>query len=154
MLWRSIRCAKWPLPVELYVAFSAGEEFSGFGARQAAEALAPDEAIVVDVTHGESAAPQKKRPFRLAPGAAIGIAPVLSGEVTGQLLALAKQHRVPHVKEAMSGKTGTNSDAIASSRNGVAVGLVSIPLRYMHSGCEVIDLADMKACILPAQLVY
>ncbi|PWM41818.1 MAG: peptidase M42 [Clostridiales bacterium] len=137
---------KMPLPIELYVAFSAGEEFSGFGARQAAEALAPDEAIVVDVTHGESAGTPKEKAFPLGSGAAIGIAPVLSGEVTGQLLALAKQHRVPHVKEAMSGKTGTNSDAIASSRNGVAVGLVSIPLRYMHSGCEVIDLADMKAC--------
>lgn len=137
---------KMPLPVDLYVVFSAGEEFGGFGVRHAAWSIEPDEALVVDVTHGVSANTPKTKAFELGSGAAIGISPVLNGEVTAQLFALAEQYRIPYTREAMSGRTGTNSDGIAVTKKGVRTGLVSIPLRYMHSGCEVIDLGDMKAC--------
>lgn len=140
------RLQKMPLPVELYTVFSAGEEFSGFGARHAAWEIAPDEAIVVDVTHGVSNNTPKEKAFALGSGAVIGVSPVLNGEVTARLLELADRHDIPFAREAMSGRTGTNSDCIAASRGGVAVGMVSIPLRYMHSGCEVVDLADMQAC--------
>lgn len=137
---------KMPLPVDLYVAFSTGEEFSGYGARHAVWSVEPDEALVIDVTHGVSANTPKSKAFELGSGVAIGISPVLNGEVTAQLFSLAEQYKIPFTREAMSGRTGTNSDGIAVSKNGVRTGLVSIPLRYMHSGCEVIDLADMKAC--------
>ncbi len=137
---------KMPLPVDLYTVFSAGEEFSGFGARHAAWEIAPDEAIVVDVTHGESHGTPKDKAFPLGSGAVIGISPILSGDVTDRLLKLAEHHAIPFAREAASGRTGTNSDYIAASRTGVATGLISIPLRYMHSGCEVVDLTDMRAC--------
>jgi endoglucanase len=136
--------------VDLYVVFSAGEEFSGFGARHAAWAIEPDEAIVIDVTHGVSANTPKDKAFALGSGAIVGIAPILNGGMTDKLLDLAERCKLPFAKEAMGGRTGTNSDCVATSRNGVPTALVSIPLRYMHSGCEVVDLADMKAC---AQLI-
>ncbi len=137
---------KMPLPVDLYVVFSAGEEFSGFGARQAAWDIAPDEALVVDVTHGVSPNTPKTKAFELGSGVAIGISPVLNGEVTERLISLSEQYRILYSREAMSGRTGTNSDGIAVAKKGVRVGLLSVPLRYMHSGCEVVHLADMKAC--------
>ncbi len=137
---------KMPLMVDLYVVFSAGEEFSGFGARHAAWQIEPYEAIVVDVTHGVSANAPKTKAFELGCGAVIGVSPILNGEVTSQLFRLADEYRIPISREAMSGRTGTNSDCIAASKKGVRTGLVSIPLRYMHSGSEVVDLADMKAC--------
>ncbi len=137
---------KMPLPVDLYTVFSAGEEFSGFGARHAANDLAPDEALVVDVTHGVSVNTPKEKAFPLGNGAVIGIAPILNGDVTNRLLSLAEKYQIAHTREAMSGRTGTNCDCIVNSRCGVPTGLVSIPLRYMHSGCEVVDLADMKEC--------
>ncbi|MBQ8893587.1 MAG: M42 family peptidase [Clostridia bacterium] len=137
---------KMPLPVDLYTVFSAGEEFSGFGARHAAWELGPDEAIVVDVTHGTSNNTPKDKAFPLGSGAVVGISPVLNGEVTARLFELADRYDIPFAREAMGGRTGTNSDCIAASRCGVATGMVSIPLRYMHSGCEVADLSDMHAC--------
>lgn len=139
------RLQKMPLPVDLYTVFSAGEEFSGFGARHAAWETAPDEALVVDVTHGSSNGTPKDKAFPLGSGAVIGIAPILNGEVTECLFSLAEKHGLPYAREAVSGRTGTNSDYIAVSRGGVPTGLVSIPLRYMHSGCEVADLKDLQA---------
>jgi endoglucanase len=53
------------LPVDVYTVFSAGEEFSGFGARHAAWEIAPEEAIVVDVTHGVSNGTPKEKAFPL-----------------------------------------------------------------------------------------
>ncbi len=139
------RLQKMPLPVDLYTVFSAGEEFSGFGVRHAAWELEPDEALVVDVTHGASGGTPKDKAFPLGSGAVIGIAPILNSEVTDCLFSLAEKHELPFAREAVSGRTGTNSDHIAVSRGGVPTGLVSIPLRYMHSGCEVADLKDLQA---------
>jgi putative aminopeptidase FrvX len=41
----------------------------------------------------------------------------------------------------------TDADAIHLSRAGVPTGLVSIPLRYMHSAIELCDLADVEAAV-------
>jgi endoglucanase len=32
-------------------------------------------------------------------------------------------------------------------RGGVATGLVSVPLRYMHTPSEVVDLEDVERCV-------
>ena len=49
----------------------------------------------------------------------------------------------------MGGKTGTDGDVISLSGCGVKTGLVSIPLRNMHTDCEVISLSDiMSVCDL------
>ena len=46
--------------------------------------------------------------------------------------------------EVSRGHTNTDADAVYLSRVGVATGLVSIPLRYMHSPVEVVDLDDVE----------
>ena len=35
----------------------------------------------------------------------------------------------------------------ALGRGGVATGLVSIPLRYMHTPSEIVDLEDVERCV-------
>ena len=40
---------------------------------------------------------------------------------------------------------GTDAGAIQLTRGGVKVCTVSIPCRYVHSACEVIDLRDVDA---------
>ena len=50
--------------------------------------------------------------------------------------------------ESASGRyTGTDADSIQISKGGIAAGLVSIPLRYMHSSVEMVDLADVEGAI-------
>lgn len=51
---------------------------------------------------------------------------------------------MPYKLDVMGGSTGTNCDEIAMTRAGVPTALISIPLRYMHTQVEVIDLQDVE----------
>ena len=47
----------------------------------------------------------------------------------------------------MTGATHTDADDIHSARAGVPTGVISIPLRYMHSPTELAALEDLEAVI-------
>ncbi|HMD60555.1 MAG TPA: M42 family peptidase, partial [Opitutaceae bacterium] len=59
----------------------------------------------------------------------------------------AKKLRIPYQMEGDPRPTGTDARAIQVARAGVATGLVSIPLRYMHTPSEVVDLEDVERCV-------
>ena len=44
----------------------------------------------------------------------------------------------------MSGTTGTDADKISISAGGVRTVILSIPLKYMHTPVEVVDLGDIE----------
>ncbi|MEN9841750.1 MAG: hypothetical protein RL376_1550, partial [Verrucomicrobiota bacterium] len=52
-----------------------------------------------------------------------------------------------HQFEADPRPTGTDARAMQMGRGGVATGLVSIPLRYMHTPSELVDLADVERTV-------
>ena len=81
----------------------------------------------------------------------IGVSPTLSGEITEGLKAAAKETGIKYQLEAMGGRTSTNADVISISGSGIKTGLVSIPLRYMHTPVEVITEADVENT---ARLLY
>jgi endoglucanase len=41
-------------------------------------------------------------------------------------------------------RTGTDADALQITAEGIPTGVVSIPLRYMHTPVEVVSLADIR----------
>jgi endoglucanase len=45
----------------------------------------------------------------------------------------------------MGGKTSTNADKIGDTKCGIPTGLLSIPLRNMHTPVEVIDVNDIMS---------
>jgi endoglucanase len=59
----------------------------------------------------------------------------------------AEAEGIPFTIEVSRGHTFTDADAAYLSRAGVATGLVSFPLRYMHSPIEVVDLDDVEAAV-------
>ena len=62
------------------------------------------------------------------------------------LLDTAEAEKIPFTLEATSRATGTDADAVNLSRGGVPTALVSIPIRYMHSPVELVQLDDVHAC--------
>ena len=73
-------------------------------------------------------------------------APSLNERLFELLAATAEAEKIPYTIEASGRATGTDADAVHLSRGGVPTGLVSIPLRYMHSPVELVQLDDVHAC--------
>jgi len=59
----------------------------------------------------------------------------------------AEEIEIKYTISASGRSTSTDADAIQISRSGIPTGLVSIPLRYMHSPVELVDLTDVEATV-------
>ena len=81
---------------------------------------------------------------KMGEGPMVGFSPFLNRALSIELCKTAEKAGMPVQREVMSGKTGTDSDAITASRGGVITGLISIPLRFMHSPSEIIRLGDLE----------
>ena len=131
--------------LKLSVMFSVQEETGGSGAKTGAFAVSPDEAIVVDVGFGDDPYTDKTQTIKLGKGPSIGISPTLDRKLTNELKAICKAENIPCQHDVMSGRTGTNADSINISGKGVKTALISLPLRYMHTACEVINTDDIES---------
>ena len=130
--------------IKLTVLFSAQEETGGSGAKTAAFNAMPDYAIAVDVGFGNDPYTDKTQTVELSKGPSIGIAPILDREMMKELKELAVEKNIPYQHDVMSGRTGTNADHINITGGGVKTALLSLPLRYMHTGCEVVNTDDIE----------
>ena len=126
------------------------EELGYYGARTAAFSLDPDVAIAIDVTYATDVPggnPRTSGRIDLGSGAAIGRGPIMHTGVADMLATVAEEDGIPHTFEVLTNRTHTDADAVHISRAGVPTGLVSVPLRYMHSPVELGSLDDLEAVI-------
>ena len=59
----------------------------------------------------------------------------------------AERLKMPIQHESSSRYSGTDTDVIFEVREGIPSGLVSLPLRYMHSVVEMADLGDVAQVV-------
>jgi endoglucanase len=127
------------------------EEVGDFaGARAAAFELQPAVAIAVDVTWATDVRggdPEDEGEHSLGGGAALMRGPSMHPGVFELLYETAAQEKIPCSIEISRGHTNTDADAIYLSRVGVATGVVSVPLRYMHTPVETVQLDDIEAVV-------
>lgn len=128
----------------LSVMFSVQEETGGSGAKAASFAAEAEEAISVDVSFASAPSVSEEKYASLGKGTMIGFAPSLDYKMSKTLEAIAKREKIPYQPEVMGGKTGTNCDDIQVAGKGVKTALLSVPLRNMHTACEVCDLEDIE----------
>ena len=77
----------------------------------------------------------------------IGRGSTLSPKVFELLVETAEAEGIEYSIAASGRGTSTDADVLQISRAGIPTGLVSIPLRYMHSPVEMVDLGDVEATI-------
>jgi endoglucanase len=135
-------------PGDVYGVAVVQEETSFAGARTSAFGLEPDIAIVVDVTHatdqpGVALGPVTKH--ALGSGPVIARGTIVHPVIVDLLCDTADELKLDYTIESMGRATGTDADAVHVSRTGVPTGIVSVPLRYMHSAVELADTADIEA---------
>lgn len=133
------------LPVKVTVLFSTQEEVGTRGAKTGAFAVNADECISVDVSFGYSPNCNKEECGIVSKGAMIGYSSTLDRNISNILKSVAEKDNIPYQCEIMSGKTGTNADVISLTENGIKCGLISIPLKYMHSPVEVVYINDVES---------
>ena len=134
---------------ELAAVAAAQEEITFGGSRTSAFSLEPDAAIVVDVTHATDAPGidvKEAGKHELGSGPVLSRGSTLNQRLFELLYDTAEQDGIPFTVEASAKGTGTDADAVHLSRGGVPTALVSIPLRYMHSPVELVQLDDVHAC--------
>ena len=130
--------------IKLSVLFSSQEETNGSGAKTGSFSLMPDYAIALDVGFGDDPYTDKTQTIALGKGPSIGISPTLDREFTKELKELCKDKNIPYQHDVMGGRTGTNADSINNTGRGIKTALLSVPLRYMHTGCEVASVDDLE----------
>jgi endoglucanase len=81
---------------------------------------------------------------RLGGGPVIARGASVSEVVFEGLVAAAEAEGIPYLIQASSRDTRTDAEAVFNAHRGVATGLVSVPLRYMHSPNEMVALEDVE----------
>jgi endoglucanase len=133
---------------ELLAVAAVQEETTFGGSRTSAFALEPDAAIVIDVTHATDAPGidvKEAGKHELGSGPVLSRGTIINHALFELLLATAEAEQIPFTVEASGRGTGTDADAVHLSRGGVPTALVSIPIRYMHSPVELVQLDDVQA---------
>ena len=145
----TLRCvsqAKKKARAALYAVATVQEEVGLRGAQTSTYGVDPLVGIAMDVTFAtDHPGTDKRKDGRVC----IGEGPVLTRGanvnpvVFDMLVEVAEKEKIPYQVSATPGGTGTDANAMQLSRAGVATGLVSVPLRYMHTPVELLSLDDL-----------
>lgn len=133
------------LDADIVCLVAVQEEVGLRGAVTGAYSVCPDMAITLDVTHAHTPDAKKSETVQFGGGAAIAKGPNMNRALTEAIIAAAKEKELQHQIEVIPGQSGTNAWAIQVSRAGVATALISIPLKYMHTPVETLDLRDAQS---------
>lgn len=123
------------------------EEIGTRGAMTSAFGVNPDVALAFDVTHATDYPGISKTKYgeiTCKKGPVIARGPNINPVVFDRLVAAAEAEGIPYQLEAEPAATGTDARAIQVARAGIPTGLISVPLRYMHTSTEVVALEDLE----------
>jgi putative aminopeptidase FrvX len=147
---RHIQEKKIDLPFTLYVVNSVQEEIGLRGAEMISRRLAPDVAIVTDVTHDTYSPLYNKKlqgDTKCGKGAVVTYGPAVQNNLLQFIINSANEAKIAFQRNAVSRSTGTDTDSFAYSGTGVASALISLPLKYMHTTVEMVHKDDIESCI-------
>jgi putative aminopeptidase FrvX len=119
------------------------EEIGLRGASTSSERLQPELAVAIDVTHGQTPDSKNQVAIQLGKGPVITVGPNIHPQVQAGLTSAAQEARIPYQIQPVAGATGTDARVIQLTGRGIPTGLVSVPLRYMHTAVETASLTDI-----------
>ncbi|MHB0856327.1 MAG: M42 family metallopeptidase [Anaerolineae bacterium] len=129
---------------DVFAVATTQEEVGLRGALTSAYGVAPSLALAVDVGFGAQQGVGETESIAMDGGPALARGPNIHPAVFDGLVAAAKKHEQSYQVEVAAGATGTDAWSIQVTRAGVPCGLLSIPLRYMHTSVETVCLRDIE----------
>ncbi len=134
----------------VYGVSSVQEETGVWGAGGPAYYFRPNAAIAIDVMPCSDQPEIPKERFGITK---LGAGPVITkgvrtnNKLTGEIISTAKKKKMKHQIDVDYGHTWTDADPISQSRGGIAIGVVSVATRYLHSSVETLNLKDIDMTI-------
>ena len=138
-----------PPPWDVAVVASVQEEGSYAGAATSGFRLAPDAALVLDVTWATDvpgSSPHEHGHHPLGSGAAILRGPAIHPALFDRAVTQATAAGIPYTIEVAQ-TSFTDADSVYVAGAGVPCAVVSTPMRRYHSPAETIQLSDLDASI-------
>lgn len=123
------------------------EEIGLRGATASAFSSEADVGIALDVAHAtDTPGIEKKKAgdFHVDAGPMIYRGANINPRVFELLVECAEEEKIPYQVASAARGTGTDANVMQLSRGGMATGLLSTPLRYMHTPNELLSLVDLE----------
>ena len=135
---------------DVIAAGTVQEEIGLRGGTTSAYGVNPTIGISVEVGHATDYPDIDKRKHGEAicgKGPLIARGPNINPVLFERLIKAAEKTKTPYQIGPEPRATGTDANAIQISRGGKVAGLISIPLRYMHTPTEVLKLVDLEHAV-------
>ncbi|MDR2106444.1 MAG: M42 family metallopeptidase [Coriobacteriales bacterium] len=135
---------------DLIAAGTVQEEIGMRGGATSAYGVDPFIGISAEVGHATDYPGIEKTRYgdsKCGKGPLIGRGPNINPVLFERMIAAADKAKVPYQIGPEPRATGTDANPIQLSRGGKVAGLISIPLRYMHTPTEVLKLADLDYAV-------
>ena len=128
----------------IYYSAAVQEEGPGLGGQIATYQIHPDIAFAFDVGHGWTEDLPRDEMLRVGGGPALAIGGRFHPGMVRKFIAVCEKFGIPYQLEPTPAASGTDAESIQTNRDGVPVLLISIPLRYMHTGVETGSVSDIE----------
>jgi len=129
---------------DIYFVSTVQEEVGVRGAFTSTYRINPDIGIAIDVGFGFTPELPKYETLDMGKGPGITMGGNIHPGLREHLVNIAKDYNIPFQYEIAPGPTGTDGRAMQITREGIPTLCLSIPLRYMHTSVEVVDMTDIK----------
>ena len=135
--------------VGVYAVATVQEEIGLRGARTSSFSINPQVGLAVDVNHAMDTPLVSKARYgelNVGDGPSVMRGPNANPIVFRMILDACEKAEIPYQVDVSPRGTGTDGNAMQLNRAGMATGIVGVPLRYMHTPCEVLSLKDVENC--------
>lgn len=130
--------------LDVYFVASCQEEVGHRGARVGSYELKPTMAIAIDVTFDSGPLGDKEKENKLKGGPVICVGPNIHPKLRKKLIDIARAYNIPYQIEVEPGNTGTDAWDIQITGEGIPTLLISIPIKYMHTSVEIVNMEDIR----------
>lgn len=130
--------------LDVYFVASCQEEVGHRGARVGSFEIKPTIAIAIDVTFDSGPMGATERDNKLGEGPVVCIGPNIHPKLRKKLMDIGKEYNIPYQVEVEPGNTGTDAWDIQIIGEGIPTLLISIPIKYMHTSVEMVNMEDIK----------
>lgn len=135
--------------VGVYAVATVQEEIGLRGAKTSSFSINPQSGLAVDVNHAidyPSVSKTKYGQLDIGKGPSVMRGANANPIVFQMILEACESEGIPYQVDVTGGGTGTDGNAMQLNRSGMAVGIVGVPLRYMHTPVELLSLTDVENC--------